>query len=354
MNRYALPLCFGAALSVLAPGCASKSMSMNVLQPADVMVPANIDTIVVIDRSRAQGGGQGALAILEGALSGEAIGVDIEGRKQALNGAVTTLQASPRFDAMLIPLDKEAAESDLFDSTMSWKAAKKLCQQYKCQAIVALEAFDSDSGYNHTSHVEERTEGERTVKHTVHDVTRDTNVAVAWRLYDVENQRIVDDMRDMALARSWSEHGDTEAQALQSLPSQYDTVAVLGHDVGALYGARIAPTWIVVSRAYYTKGHDDLKLAKNYVMAGDWSGAQALWTPLTGSPDAKVRGRAEFNMAVAAEVAGDLEGALAWARKAAVDLANNKSRSYVTVLEQRIADFHKLQEQMSAPSEDMY
>ena len=117
---------------------------------------------------------------------------------------------------------------------------------------------------------------------------------------------------------------------------------------------RIAPTYVSVSRSYYGRGSDGLKRAKNHVKAGDWEGATQIWLQEVNSPDTKVRGKAEYNLALAAEVAGDLETALQWARKGAVDLANSRSRSYVATIERRIADQQRLQQQMAPDAGDMY
>lgn len=351
--RLAL-LVTGTLLASTAAGCATRTTSLQVLQPAEVLVPSHINTIGVIDRSRPTGKKEGALAVLEGAVTGEGIGVDREGRQAAAAGVTEVLQASPRFDAHFIAVDKKTAESSLFDDMMSWKAAKKLCKDTGCEAIVALEALDSDSVTAVSSREEERTDKDgNSYTVVVHQATRDTNVKVAFRLYDIEEQRIVDDKRDMGLSRSWSGEADTPGEAMSRLPSQGETVTILSHDVGALYAQRIAPTWVYVSRSWYVKGHDDFKVAKNHVLAGDWAGASEIWMKLTTSPDAKVRGRAEHNLALANEVNGYLEEALGWARKAAIDLGNNTSRSYVGVLEQRINDMRRLQEQMPGPSTEM-
>ena len=51
-------------------------------------------------------------------------------------------------------------------------------------------------------------------------------------------------------------------------------------------------------------------------------------------------------MALYYETMGDLESALVWAKKSAVDLGNGKARGYVQVISQRIADAKLLEEQM--------
>ena len=138
MNRI-LPL-----LAIVAAGCTPK-MSIEVLQPSAVTSPAEIHNLTVVDRSRAKNVGQGILGALEGALTGEAIGADQNGRSAAMNSMVSGLRASPRFDAAESFARRKELESSLFDKELSWDTATWICEQSGCQGIVALEAFDSDS-----------------------------------------------------------------------------------------------------------------------------------------------------------------------------------------------------------------
>ena len=62
--------------------------------------------------------------------------------------------------------------------------------------------------------------------------------------------------------------------------------------------------------------------------------------------DIKIRGYAAYNLALAAEVQGDLDVALDWAKKSYSDFRNKKALSYSRVLQQRIYDQARLKEQM--------
>jgi len=180
----------------------------------------------------------------------------------------------------------------------------------------------------------------------VHVVQRHTNVDATWRLYDVEYKRVVDDDYDYARARTWREEGRTEGEARDRLPGQHATVRELGRELGVTYARRIAPSWVILNRAYFARGDDRMKRAKDHVRADDWGHARELWHALLESDDPKIRGMAAFNMAVAAEVEGRLEEALDWARKAVKDLPKSKVYRYLHDLERRIADDARLRHQM--------
>lgn len=339
-------------VGVLAAAC-NPSMRLEVLEPSLVTSPPEIRTLAVVDRSRAKNFGQGVLGAIEGALTGEAIGADNEGRSRAMTAVVVGLRNSPRFDAAETFMPRKELESSLFDKELSWKTASRICRETGCQGIVALEAFDSDSRTDARSEVKKETDDNgREVSRTEWQAERETRVTTAWRYYDVVNRRVIDDVRTFDRSYTWTETGNTKGEAISRLPEQTYSVAYVGELAGASYARRIAPTYVWVTRSYYGTGHDQLKLAKNHVKALDWAGAADIWNTLyEKDADPKIRGKAAYNLALASEVDGDLRNASSWATEAAVLLANGKARSYRRLIEQRLADQIRLEEQMemSAP-----
>jgi hypothetical protein len=78
-----------------------------------------------------------------------------------------------------------------------------------------------------------------------------------------------------------------------------------------VYGARISPTWYTVHREFYKKIKKDANFAtgSRRAQVNDWNGAVEAWSRAAQSRNAKVAGRAAFNLALAYEVLGDLDNA---------------------------------------------
>ncbi|MBT3218722.1 MAG: hypothetical protein HN348_06490 [Proteobacteria bacterium] len=339
---------FGALwVVVFGVGCVPRAY-ISVLEPADVALPNHIETLAVMDRSRPANAGQGILGTIEGALTGEAIGADREAGREAVRGLVETVEASPRFEVVVPPFDR--SESNLFDRELSWKTVRRICKDYDAQALVSLEALDSDSWVQEDSYVETDTDDHgREVRRKVFTAQRETRIMSAWRVYDVRDDSLLDDLRDYAMADTWEAEGHNPAEARQHLPPLFDTVVSVGYESGLAYGRRIAPTWVNVQRSYFGGGDPRMVEAKRHVKADDWEGAESLWREITKEADPKMRGKAEFNTALALEVRGKLHKALEMAKKAAVDLHNFRSRNYITILEMRILDQQRLRDQMATP-----
>lgn len=338
-------------VGIFATACGPK-VQMEMIRAADVAVPSTVQTVAVIDRSGASNIGQGILGVIEGALTGEALGADTEGRRETVRGLREMLATSPRFEVVQ-PSGIEREQS-LFAREMSWRTATKICRDAGCQGIVSLEAFDSDTIDDMRSRQVERTDRNgRKYSTTEWTVDRRTRVLTAWRIYQPDGQRILDDLRDRTDRYSWTGSGDSRAQAMRNLPSQYEAVRLSAYRAGASYGRRIAPTPMLVYRPFYPRGGKSvqLKFGKNYMRARDYEGAIRVYEGLTDHPESKIRGRAQFNMAVAEEALGRFERSLTAARAAAVTLGNGRARRYVMTIEERIRERDRVQEQLAPAPE---
>ena len=344
MNR---PVVLALAAVLAASGC-GPSIPLRVLKPAAVSIPAEVQTVAVVDRSRAANVGQSVLGVLEGALSGESIAADNEGRLESINSLVGVLAESPRFEVITPTVTPKEVDSNLFDKPWDHRSVVKLCKQHGCDGIIALEAFDSDSSIDSGLFRQDDSKYDET--NSTHWATRRTRVVTSWRFYDVSADRHLDQMRDHDEVDTWEKQALSVQDAINELPNQRDTIRQVGRRNGNAYGHRIAPAYITVTRSYYGGGSDEMKQARDHVRATDWDGAVPIWKDIiANTTDAKLRGKARFNLAVAAEVNGQLKKAHSIAKKAAVDLANGKSRNYAAALSARIRDQERLEQQLTPP-----
>ncbi len=344
-----------ASIALVASACMPKT-SMRVLEPASVDVDPDIQVIGVIDRSRASNAGQTVLGVLEGIVTGETLGADTQGREAAIEAALRVLEESPRFEVAR-PQIGEAAEGGLFDRELDFRTVKRICRRAGCDALLALEAFDSDSALQIDGITVTSLTNIDQLKRQIADLDIDdvsaqseTTVMASWRLYDADEDVVVDEMRDRTRTYRWQESGSL-VDVRRAMPMAGASVAQAGTGIGGDYAARIAPSWQWLTRRYYGGGSPELRSAKRYVKAGDWDGAMRVWEGLLSNPSPRVRGKAEFNLALAHEVQGNFSEALTHARAAAVSLHNGKARGYVFTLEQRQRDDARLAHQMSGPED---
>ena len=333
--------------SALTTGCAPK-ISLRVLEPAAVAVPPHIDKVAVVSRTRPSTTGQKVLNVLEGALTGEAIGADRVGAATAKQGVVMALAESPRYDVVMPALELQGWGGGGTAAPLAWPRVEEICRDVGAQGLVVLEAFDTDSHVE--EHVENRTrtnDAGKEIHYKVFHARRRTTMSSTWRFYDATNHLLLDELWDHETARTWDETSDTPAHARSQLPAQIHTIENVASDAGQDYGRRIAPSWLMVRRSYYGKGDPDLVQAKKHVKAGQWSQAEEIWTRLSESSDPDLKGKALFDLALAREREGGLDAAANLARQADALLGKSRTRSYVSTLEIRRAKQARLEQQMA-------
>ncbi len=134
---------------------------------------------------------------------------------------------------------------------------------------------------------------------------------------------------------SSSGSGINPAVAASALIGRKEAVKEGGIEAGQAYASRILPYWIRVSREYFVGGDQNFKIAQRKAQSGNWDGAAEIWLEETKSPNATLAGRGCYNMAIIAEINGDLDGAIQWAQKSYETYNIRLALNYVNILRYR-------------------
>jgi hypothetical protein len=345
MKRYSLILGVFIAISILMSSC-MPSVSIKVLNPADITFPEGIRKVVVVNRTYPDEEGK-VLNVIEGVLTGEGIGTDRRATEECIRGMIETMLQSPRFDLVRPSTTTlRGSGTGAFPETLSWEVVQRICEESGADALITLEAFDSDSrlAYRNVVVKEKQKDG-RILDVPYVDSDMRMIVTNGWRIYDYRNRRIIDEFRaDDYL--NFNGRGRVQQEALANLPPRFDALMRTGFHAGQQYGHRISPMWGRVSRSYYKKGNEDLKRAARYAERDKWDEAANIWRNLTKSQESKIAERASYNMAVFCEVEGRLDLAIEWANNAYQDYGLKKARDYSRTLKARMNRDKKAQEQM--------
>jgi hypothetical protein len=334
-----------ALVVLLSQGCATAGINIQVLVPAQISVPADIQMLALVNRYRPEKG-QGALNVIEGALTGENIGQDRRSAEAALGGLTNALAGSPRFTITRPAIELKGTGRGDFPDPLPLAEVSDICAKSNAQALVTIEAFDSDQNIQTNPVQRERKTKEGNVeKYTVWQAQKSINVTVGWRMYEAKSGALVDEFRMYETVR-FSAEGNTQSLATNNLPQGEAVTQEIGRVTGSKYSQRISPTWLWVNRMYYKTGNDQLKAGKRCVKFKDWEGAETQWQNALADPKLKNQGRAMYNLAFAAEMRGDLDEALKNANEAGQKYQNRKALDYSYTLRQRIADQQRLEQQM--------
>ena len=263
-----------------------------------------------------------------------------------MRGLASGLNSNPRITAVVIEgVDYRGTGTAEWPEFLDWYDVNELCTRFRVDAIVALETFDSDIKLRQGSREVERTIDKKKVMVTEYSADLRLVVRSGWTIYQPQGRQIVD-RNAFFDEMEWSETGVSPEDVMRKFPSKRAAINESGRFSGGKYAVRISPTWMTESRSYFRKANDEFILAAKYVKIGNWNDAISIWRRYARDKDPKVAGRANYNMALASEVEGNLTLALEWANRAWQDYGLKKARNYIDLLKNRIRQQEMLDKQM--------
>ena len=231
---------------------------------------------------------------------------------------------------------------------MDWSLIDEFCSRHEVDAIIALETYDSDFIVTNGSRLVDKKIGDRTIKIPEFYASGVAKVTTGFRFYDPESRSIVDQFQ-FSHAMDWDVGGSSIQDAIARLLNRDAALKEVSYNAGIVYGERISPVWLRVTRDYFRRAKRDPDLAEGARMmeANDWDRAiAALERAVEYGRHRKVKGRASHNLAVVHEILGNLDEAKNWAVTAWGTYRNKKSREYGYILTRRIQEQERLREQL--------
>ena len=123
--------------------------------------------------------------------------------------------------------------------------------------------------------------------------------------------------------------------------------------LGNSFGAKMIPNWIQAERMYYKSQNTEMLKAEKYAISQDWLKAAEIWNKQTKNKNDKIAAKACYNMALACEMEGKPDVAIAWLVQSYSSLKKNNDdhkyncQRYVNVLALRKLEIERLAEQLS-------
>ncbi|MBL7700372.1 MAG: hypothetical protein JNK79_19560 [Chitinophagaceae bacterium] len=336
------------ALSAVICSCSSTNrMSLSVLNPAPVTIPAHVKNVSIINRSLPLKENR-VFDAADKILSFEGAELDKEGSKAGVNGLVTELSRNERFTSVNVVNQTQFGNKvpSMFPTPLTWDEVEKLCAENNSDALFSLEMFDTDSKISYSAQPVKVNTPFGNVPAIEQEANMLTTVKTGWRIYDLRSKFVLD---EFAVARhlNFKARGINPVIAANALIGRKEAVKEVGARTGEGYALRVLPYWLRVSRDYYVRGTNNFGIAKRKAQTGNWDEAGKLWLQETNNGKRKVAGRACYNMAIISEINGNLDEAVRWAQKSYEDYNCRLALYYVRVLEQRKIDNSILSEQQS-------
>ena len=347
-NYFSLFIICLLSLNACGP---SRTVSFNVTRPAEISMPAEAKTILLVDRTKYK---NQTMNVIEGILTGELPGDDRFAVQEAMNALKNTLYNSPRFSVKVSPERLEGNSlSAVFPEPLKWEQVSSLCSKENAEILVALEVFDSDFIVIPGSRIKMKMVGEGNNKQEVEYkefyAQGAGSVDFGIRTYYLNEKKIVDQQM-VSEDHTWEGTGSTPVEAMGLLISKNEAIRYLANNIGESYAYKISPMPIRISRSFYSKSKriDEVATGARLADVNKWQEAIDIWKSGLSKPGKqKDKGHIAYNIAIGYEVLGEYGTALKWAQDSYTLYGNKEGRNYVRFLQQRINEETILKEQMN-------
>ena len=174
---------------------------------------------------------------------------------------------------------------------------------------------------------------------------RELRISAFWSVYDfIEKKRL--DKYNYTDTLYWEREGYMKAEVDKNMPGVEQCIREASYFAASDYAKRVFPGWQTELRYYFITGNTDFKIAAELVKKNKWEEASALWEKYTKDIDKEIASRACFNLALANEMSGNIDIAIAWAETSEKIKKKSRTRYYIYNLKMRKEEIEKLGKQI--------
>jgi hypothetical protein len=229
----------------------------------------------------------------------------------AIQVAAKALFESGRFD-VVVPKVRNILRNDNNEigEPLNFNFINGICKDFNVDALLILENFSENLS---TKYYLIRDEGTYYGGQEF-NATTDVESRSEWRLYrPVEGKLALRfQLRDSIF---WDISRYTIKDLYSQMPRTKEALIGGGIAAGLKISRLIGQNWITQTRYYFMTGNPDIDAAVPLIMENKWEEAAAIWTKYATVESKRVRGKVEFNLALASEMSGNLDLAIEWGLK---------------------------------------
>jgi hypothetical protein len=317
----------GICLTCFCVACATGRITISVLKPAELTVPASLKSISVLPEPAMDEPDNN----FDGLTSVRFIpGTDIHAIQTGfLDGAFDVISNSPRFQRVIMADTTGIAGAK--GKPLSWGFIRRICKQDTTDGVLVLNRITAHDKLGYTSYFDYD-------NLLIADYTMITTAH--WSIYMPKGsfQPLVFD------------YTDTLSTQFDLNNTDIDTVLYkICYQNGGDFATRICPFWENdVERVYFTGPGMKMYKAAGYAYQNQWKQAGIIWDELAKSKHPRLASHASFNLALAWERDDNLEQAKLWIDYADSMMSSSYTREYKKILSERLKNRKLLDQQMKS------
>lgn len=334
-------ICLGSI--VLLGSCVSTGkISVQVSVPAKRSIPSEIQSIVLMNRSMTSDFSdynQDSLEVMfiKKKLHMDKTFLDSIASDTTLKVMANLMYESGRFD-VVVPVRRNipnfnASYGDSSPS-LTLNQVKQICSEFKVDALLSLENFSEKIktsykvGYGNEMNSINLKEFEAYVQVAFHS---------NWKLYQPKEKLLIAkfQINDTIF---WSRNGLSLQETYEQLPTLKEALINGAVENAKNFAAYIAPVWKPEERRYFVTNQSEIDMAISYLQKNDWKEAEKIWMKYAKTSSKGLKSMIEFNLALASEMNGNMEGALEWIQKSYQTKYSKAAEDYLRLLKSHLAN----------------
>ena len=336
-KRYYLLAIFA---SIIVSSCTSvKNITIELPKKAQQELPQNIQSLVLINRTvdstytDLRADSLQYLFFAKG-FNTDTVIKDVQAADTLLKAMGDLLFESGRYD-IVIPEDRfvEHSQNAFLTESLNWEDAKQLCEDFNTNAVLSVDMFKTRvvtqyETENYFNTVED-------AFYSVSGARMAIEYEALFRVYDPANEKVIlrEFMRDTLI---WEDMAGSAEELFQTFTPVKRGLTEASIALALDFTEKIGTSWIPERRTIFTSGDDKMEAAALAVDKGDWPSAEQLWTSVAEeSSSKKAKAQALYNLAVAAEIRGDVDAAIAFGVKSYETMYHQRTYDYLERLKYR-------------------
>ncbi|MFP4025881.1 MAG: DUF6340 family protein [Thiohalospira sp.] len=227
-------------------------------------------------------------------------------------------------------------EKFYFKDTINWQYLEKIPKSHSSNIFIVLDSL------NISMETDQFPIGYYDPQYYIY---REIAIKAYWKVFDILEKKKLDQYiyTDTLI---WDATGYHESTLKDKLPSLERSIRETSYFAAMDYANRIFPSWQTETRQYFIFGNKDFEKAAKLAEQSRWLEAAELWDQYLNDIDREIASRANFNMAVASEILGEIDLAIKYAVKSYQIKSKSRTKYYINILKKRQQEIKQLQKQL--------
>ena len=312
-----------------------RSLTIETARPSSHLLPKDIHSLTLVNRgvtNEFRNFNEDSLQqfFYNKGFNYQSVILDSLAADTTLKALGTLLYESGRYD-VVIPEERNLNRNlkfYLMPQSLDWDEVASICKKFNTDALMVIERYYDKLLTEYHLFVPS---GGMT---RYASATIDSKYDAVVKVYDpvkkeITRQLLVDD------TISWQDADGSTKALFKRLPSIKQCLIQTGIQVALDIDSHFSPTWVKESRIFFLLADGDASRIQVFADQHDWQGAYDYWLNFAQSSKTTIRSKAEFNLALAAEMLGELDLSIEWANKSYYTKYMNQTNNYLLKLKQR-------------------